>query len=167
MSITGGQGVNVVPDLVARLRWSRREGQHLQTAVVLRQIRGESTLLPGEVLGTFAWGGSVSGVLPFRVGKLEDRFLFQVNGGKGNARYINDLNSLGGQDAVLDPVTGRIDALYGADTFSRQVMQKRLPKAVYRSLLRTIDHGEPLDPKIADIVAAAMKGAVAAARKSP
>ncbi|MES2124104.1 MAG: glutamine synthetase III [Gemmatimonadota bacterium] len=41
--------------------------------------------------------------------------------------------------------------------FSRSVMQKRLPKAVYKSLLQTIDHGEPLDPRIADIVAATMK----------
>src|SRR5206468_6949551 len=36
-------------------------------------------------------------------------------------------------------------------------MRQRLPKEVYRSLLRTIDHGEPLDPAVADVVAAAMK----------
>ncbi|MEO5800130.1 MAG: glutamine synthetase III [Gemmatimonadales bacterium] len=53
--------------------------------------------------------------------------------------------------------TERVDELFGTDTFSRSVMQKRLPKAVYKSLLRTIDHGELLDPKIADIVAATMK----------
>ncbi len=52
---------------------------------------------------------------------------------------------------------GRVDELFGTDTFSRSVMQKRLPKAVYKSLLRTIDHGELLDPQIADIVAATMK----------
>jgi glutamine synthetase len=52
---------------------------------------------------------------------------------------------------------GRVDALFGVDTFSKHVMQKRLPKAVYKSLLRTIDYGEPLDPRIADIVAASMK----------
>ena len=51
----------------------------------------------------------------------------------------------------------RVDALFGVDTFSKQVMQKRLPKEVYKSLLQTIDHGEPLDPRIADIVAATMK----------
>ena len=51
----------------------------------------------------------------------------------------------------------RVDELFGTDTFSRSVMQKRLPKAIYKSLLRTIDHGELLDPKIADIVAATMK----------
>jgi glutamine synthetase len=55
------------------------------------------------------------------------------------------------------PTDTRVDELFGVDTFSKQVMQKRLPKAVYKSLLRTIDHGEPLDPRIADIVAASMK----------
>ena len=36
-------------------------------------------------------------------------------------------------------------------------MRQRLPKEVYKSLLRTIDRGEPLDPKVADVVAATMK----------
>src|SRR5687768_2258421 len=36
-------------------------------------------------------------------------------------------------------------------------MRQRLPKEVYRSLLRTIDRGEPLDPAVADVVAASMK----------
>ncbi len=54
-------------------------------------------------------------------------------------------------------VPSRLEALYGADTFSRQVMQKRLPKAIYRSLVRTMDHGEPLEAQVADIVAATMK----------
>ena len=54
---------------------------------------------------------------------------------------------------MLDLSTRRVDELFGTDTFSRSVMQKRLPKAIYKSLLRTIDHGELLDPKIADIVA--------------
>src|SRR5690349_11209377 len=50
-----------------------------------------------------------------------------------------------------------IDQSYGSDVFSRRVMQQRLPKEVYKSLLRTIDRGEPLDPKVADVVAATMK----------
>ena len=52
---------------------------------------------------------------------------------------------------------GRIDSIFGADVFSRTVMRQRLPKEVYRSLLRTIEQGEPLDPAVADVVAAAMK----------
>jgi hypothetical protein len=43
--------------------------------------------------------------------ELNDRFMFQVNGGVGIARYINDLNSLGGQDAVFDSTTGDLEAL--------------------------------------------------------
>ncbi len=48
----------------------------------------------------------------------------------------------------------RIDSIFGADVFSRSTMRQRLPKEVYRSLLRTIDHGEPLDPAVADVVVA-------------
>jgi glutamine synthetase len=60
-------------------------------------------------------------------------------------------------DVSLPNVAGRMDTIFGVDTFSKGVMQKRLPKEVYKSLLKTIDHGEPLDPRIADIVAASMK----------
>jgi len=47
--------------------------------------------------------------------------------------------------------------LFGANVFSRPVMKARLPKAVYRSLERTLDSGSGLDPSVADIVASAMK----------
>ncbi len=60
-------------------------------------------------------------------------------------------------DVADRSAASRLDAVFGADTFSKHVMQKRLPKAVYKSLLHTIDRGEPLDPRIADIVAATMK----------
>ena len=36
-------------------------------------------------------------------------------------------------------------------------MQKRLPKAVFKSVMATIEHAEPLDPPVADVVASAMK----------
>jgi glutamine synthetase len=51
----------------------------------------------------------------------------------------------------------RVDSIFGADIYSRTTMRQRLPKEVYRSLLRTIDHGQPLDPAVADVVAASMK----------
>ena len=47
--------------------------------------------------------------------------------------------------------------LFGQNVFSRAEMQKRLPKGVFKSVLATIEHGEPLDPTVADIVASAMK----------
>lgn len=51
----------------------------------------------------------------------------------------------------------RIDHNFGADVFTQRVMQQRLPKDVYKRLQRTIQHGESLDPMLADVVAAAMK----------
>ncbi len=47
--------------------------------------------------------------------------------------------------------------LFGRDVFSERLMRERLPKEVFRSVLRTIRLGEPLDPAIADTVANAMK----------
>ncbi len=47
--------------------------------------------------------------------------------------------------------------IFGQNVFSLAVMQKRLPKAVYESVLATIEHSAPLDPDMADAVASAMK----------
>jgi glutamine synthetase len=50
-----------------------------------------------------------------------------------------------------------VEALFGADVFTERVMQQRLPKDVFKRLLRTIQHGETLDKGVADVVASAMK----------
>ena len=47
--------------------------------------------------------------------------------------------------------------VFGSNVFSKSVMQKRLPKLVFKSLMATIEHAKPLDPTVADVVAAAMK----------
>lgn len=47
--------------------------------------------------------------------------------------------------------------LFNANVFSTAVMKERLPKAVYKSVIATIEHGEPLDISVADAVATAMK----------
>ncbi|HET9932439.1 MAG TPA: glutamine synthetase III [Polyangiaceae bacterium] len=49
------------------------------------------------------------------------------------------------------------DALFGINVFGMAAMKQHLPKDVFRSLKRTIEKGEPLNPAIADTVAAAMK----------
>ncbi len=51
----------------------------------------------------------------------------------------------------------KVTELFGADVFSRRVMRQRLPREIYKSLVRTMDNGEPLDPAVADVVAATMK----------
>ncbi len=50
-----------------------------------------------------------------------------------------------------------VTELYGENLFSMAVMQKALPKNVFDSLQRTIEHGERLDPVHADTIANAMK----------
>lgn len=47
--------------------------------------------------------------------------------------------------------------IFGENVFSLTVMQKRLPKSVYKSVLTTIEKSAPLDPAVADAVASAMK----------
>ena len=47
--------------------------------------------------------------------------------------------------------------LYGSNVFSPNEMKNRLPKAIYKSLLQTIESGAKLDATVADVVATAMK----------
>ncbi|MFB9313922.1 glutamine synthetase III [Nocardioides plantarum] len=47
--------------------------------------------------------------------------------------------------------------IFGSNVFSLTVMQKRLPKTVYKSVVQTIEKSAPLDPDVADAVASAMK----------
>jgi glutamine synthetase len=47
--------------------------------------------------------------------------------------------------------------IFGSNVFNDSVMKERLPKAVYKSLKKTVELGEKLDPSIADVVANAMK----------
>lgn len=47
--------------------------------------------------------------------------------------------------------------VYGSNVFNDAVMRQVLPKATYNSLRKTIEEGLPLDPQVADVVAAAMK----------
>src|SRR6516165_1869465 len=63
------------------------------------------------------------------------------------------------------PISGRraprsttsIRQLFGVNVFSDEVMRSRLPENVYKALRNTIKKGAPVDPGIADVVAAAMK----------
>ncbi|MGE3818738.1 MAG: glutamine synthetase III [Isosphaeraceae bacterium] len=62
-----------------------------------------------------------------------------------------------GQGSRMPPKLGSIRQIYGANVFSDEVMRSRLPENVYKALRNTIRKGVPLDPSIADVVAAAMK----------
>ncbi|MCR5562199.1 MAG: glutamine synthetase III [Desulfovibrio sp.] len=49
------------------------------------------------------------------------------------------------------------EEIFGRHVFGLPAMRKRLPREVYRKLVRIIREGDRLDPSIADVVASAMK----------
>ncbi len=59
--------------------------------------------------------------------------------------------------APLDFMQTPTQQLFCANVFSKSVMKDRLPKPVFKSLMRTLEAGEKLDSSVADIVASAMK----------
>ena len=50
-----------------------------------------------------------------------------------------------------------LESIFGSNTFGLAEMRARLPKQVYKALMRTVNRGETLDPEVADVVALAMK----------
>ncbi|MGB3773300.1 MAG: glutamine synthetase III [Rhodococcus sp. (in: high G+C Gram-positive bacteria)] len=72
------------------------------------------------------------------------------------------LQALRAVEAYQPPAVSFTDSetpgeIFGENVFNRVVMQKRLPKSVYKSVMKTIEHGATLDPMVADAVASAMK----------
>ena len=73
------------------------------------------------------------------------------------------------------PINGRraprsnqsIRQLFGINVFSDEVMKARLPENVYKAMRNTIKKGAPLDPSIADVVAADDAGMGDGARGDP
>ncbi len=118
--LTGASPVNLTPDIIARLRWEPKSAmsgplrlsstQHVQAAIIGRQLRGEVTDQPQLTLATGGVGVNVSGELVPRWDR-DDRMKFATNNGWGIGKYITDLGTLGGQDAVFDPSTGSLRAL--------------------------------------------------------
>ncbi len=61
-----------------------------------------------------------------------------------------------GAEEKIRPVSDIIGS-FGSDVFSMETMQTLLPQQAFDSLMKTVRDGAPLDPAIADAVAAAMK----------
>jgi hypothetical protein len=112
--VTGGTATSRIPDVVASVRRTWFDRWHVRTTLVLRQISatwdGDQTGdTDGEVTG---WGLSLSGKTSTQFWNADDRdnFMFQINYGEGIGRYINDLNTIGGEDAIFDS-TGNLETL--------------------------------------------------------
>jgi hypothetical protein len=109
--VSGGAGLSEVPDLVigidnvARglLGWmERQEDWDVRAAVIGRQIKARAFDI-GEKKSVTGWGVTVSGRIPMSFLDARDQFFWQLNYGEGIGRYINDLGTLGGQDAIFAP----------------------------------------------------------------
>jgi hypothetical protein len=137
--VTGGSGVSNYPDLVTSIRRDWFSRWHVKSALLLRQIgaisnngvdqNGQqcdpaildpsciSIVNAGEKQQVFGWAVTASGNVQVPWWNENDNFLFQLNYGEGIGRYLNDLSSVaslgidGGQDAIIDPVTGEMKAL--------------------------------------------------------
>jgi glutamine synthetase len=53
--------------------------------------------------------------------------------------------------------TQSLESLWASDVYTLAKMKEHLPKEVFKSLKKTVETGATLDPKVADVVAAAMK----------
>lgn len=80
-----------------------------------------------------------------------------MSGSKARLQAVSAVTNYGEPSTPVNFVELPAKDLFGVNVFSSAVMQERLPKSVFKSLQKTIDAGEKLDPSIADIVATAMR----------
>jgi glutamine synthetase len=80
-------------------------------------------------------------------------------GSMGSARMnaVSAVINYRPSSAAMDYTKTSTKDLYCSNVFSKTVMKERLPKPIFKKLMKTIDSGDKLDPAVADIVAMAMK----------
>lgn len=116
--VSGGTGISEWPDLVIGVDRSafgllgfldRMEGWSARAAFIARQL--EATPFDGsDKEKTAGWGFTASGGIPMSWWTEKDRFFWQFTYGEGIGRYINDLGTLGGYDAIFSP-NGKLKTL--------------------------------------------------------
>jgi glutamine synthetase len=78
-----------------------------------------------------------------------------MSGNNQRAQAISELAA--SIPPVVPPGLQDPEKVFGSDVFGYAAMEKHLPKDVFKALKHTIERGQPLDPKVADVVASAMK----------
>src|SRR5664280_1713853 len=79
-----------------------------------------------------------------------------MSGSKARLDAIDAVKNYEAPTSIFPPAEAPGE-IFGENVFTKAVMQKRLPKPVFKSLMATIEHSKPLDPSVADVVASAMK----------
>ena len=57
----------------------------------------------------------------------------------------------------MDKDCEAVTKVFGSNVFNDSTMRERLPKDVYKSIKRTIESHQPLNPALANVIANAMK----------
>jgi hypothetical protein len=111
-----GEEATPYPDVAANVRWAPEWG-HLQLSGVLRYLQFDPD--DGSREGELGYGLNLTGsIKTIRLDdKRTDSILFQVAGGNGIARYVNDTGGLGLDAAIADPG----DSLNGQEVFAGMV----------------------------------------------
>src|ERR1700730_18297077 len=79
-----------------------------------------------------------------------------MSGSKVRQAAIEGVNSYAAPTSIF-PTPERPGEIFGLNVFTKAERMKRRPKPVYKSVMLTIEHSKPLDPAMADVVAAHMK----------
>jgi hypothetical protein len=114
-SIQNGSGLVGLPDAIFTANMKKKWG-HLKFGVIGRQLIAENTAGGGKA-SNLGWGLLFSGQV--NVPDRKDNLQFQLAGGAGTGRYIQDLGSAEtGQDGVYDPANTTLTPL---DAFAGMV----------------------------------------------
>jgi len=112
--VQGGDATSKWPDLVASVRRTWFDRWHIRSSAVLRQI---TAIWDGDTTGeaesqVTGWGLSLSGKTATQFWNADglDNIMFQINYGEGIGRYVNDLNTVTGEDAIFDS-NGNLETL--------------------------------------------------------
>ena len=145
-SITGGTGVSRFPDTVARVSKVRDWG-HLHLGAIFRSIVGvpvdvDGNEITSESTSAFGWGLTFSGNIAVKKFDRRDNFKFQLNVGDGLGRYINDLGTVGGFDAIFDTENQGLDTIGVLGTYAAyQHWWKRNPWGLFKAVRSTFVYG--------------------------
>ncbi len=80
-----------------------------------------------------------------------------MSGIQSRLNAISAVTNYAPSEAPLNFAETKPTDLFGCNVFNDKVMKERLPSDAYKSLKKTIEYGEKLDPALADIAANAMK----------
>ena len=75
----------------------------------------------------------------------------------GNAGRVQAVSQIVSRTPMSPKTPLRLEDIWAENVFSLAKMKASLPKAVFKSVKKTVTTGEKLDPSVADAVAAAMK----------